>query len=123
MFISRRCLQAVGYFDAARYGAGYGEEVDFCMRAARAGFRNVAAGDVFVRHVGEVSFGDTGAARREKAQALVDSLYPEFQVKLREYLARDPLRELRERADLERRRRSAPGILARLRAFARRLGG
>jgi GT2 family glycosyltransferase len=123
MFISRRCLQAVGYFDEARYGTGYGEEVDFCMRAARAGFRNVAAGDVFVRHVGEVSFGNTGAARREKAQALVDSLYPEFQVKLREYLARDPLRELRERADLERRRRSGPGILARLRAFARRLGG
>jgi GT2 family glycosyltransferase len=105
MFISRRCLHRVGYFDQARYGTGYGEEVDFCMRAARASFRNVAAGDVFVRHIGEVSFGDAGAERRAKAQATVDALYPEFQVKLRDYLARDPLRELRERADRERQRR------------------
>jgi GT2 family glycosyltransferase len=105
MFIARRCLQRVGPFDEARYGTGYGEEVDFCMRAARAGFRNVAAGDVFVRHVGEVSFGEAGAERRLKAQATVDALYPEFQVRLAEYLARDPLRELRERAELERQRR------------------
>lgn len=102
MFIARRCLDRVGAFDEARYGAGYGEEVDFCMRAARAGFRNVAAGDVFVRHVGEVSFGNTGVARRQKAQAMVDALYPEFQVKLREFLAADPLRELRSRANLAR---------------------
>jgi GT2 family glycosyltransferase len=102
MLISRRCLDRVGLFDEARYGAGYGEEVDFCMRAARAGFRNVAAGDVFVRHVGEVSFGNTGGERRAKAQALVDSLYPEFQVRLKQFLAVDPLARLRERADLAR---------------------
>ena len=58
--------------------AGYGEEVDFCMRAARKGFRNVLAGDVFVLHVGEVSFKDAGVERRQKAQATVDALYPEF---------------------------------------------
>jgi GT2 family glycosyltransferase len=117
MFISRRCLARVGLFDEGRYGTGYGEEVDFCMRAARAGFRNVGAGDVFVRHVGEVSFGDTGVERREKAQATVDALYPEFQVGLRDFLARDPLRELRARADAERARRARGwrGILRRLR--------
>src|SRR5207248_314955 len=41
MFITRECLERVGVFDEARYGAGYGEEVDFCMRAARAGFRHL----------------------------------------------------------------------------------
>ena len=106
MFISRRCLARVGPFDEERYGAGYGEEVDFCMRAARAGFRHVAAGDVFVRHVGEVSFGARGLERRAKAQATVDALYPEFQVRLREFLDRDALAGLRRRADLERLRRS-----------------
>jgi GT2 family glycosyltransferase len=113
MLIARRCLDRIGYFDEERYGTGYGEEVDFCMRAARAGFRNVAAGDVFVRHVGEVSFGDAGAERRQRAQAMVDGLYPEFQVKLAEFLAADPLREMRERADRERAR-GKPGLLARL---------
>ena len=108
MAIGRRVLDRVGLFDAERYGAGYGEEVDFCMRAARAGFRNVLAGDVFVRHVGEVSFGGTGAERRLKAQATVDALYPEFQRRLASFLPADPPRMLRRRADLERLRR-APG--------------
>ena len=102
MFIARRALEAVGPFDEARYGAGYGEEVDFCMRVARAGWRNVIAGDVFVRHVGEVSFGGSGTERRARAQATVDALYPEFQVNLRRFLEEDPVRPLRRRADLER---------------------
>ena len=106
LFISRRCLDAVGPFDLTRYGRGYGEEVDFCMRAARAGLRNVVATDVFVEHVGEVSFGGTGMERRAEAQAMVDSLYPEFQPRLRELIATDPLRPARRRADVERLRRS-----------------
>jgi GT2 family glycosyltransferase len=105
MFIPRRVIRAIGTFDLARYGTGYGEEVDFCMRAARAGFRNVVAADAFVRHVGEVSFG--GSVRSERvarAQALVDSLYPEFQQRLSEFIPRDPLRPFRDRVDRERRR-------------------
>src|SRR5204862_2948087 len=104
-FIARRALATVGEFDAARYGAGYGEEVDFCMRAARAGLRNVLAADVFVKHVGEVSFGGSATARRLEAQAEIDRLYPEFQPRLRDHLERDPTLMLRRRADLERLRR------------------
>jgi GT2 family glycosyltransferase len=109
MLITRRCLEGVGLFDYERYGAGYGEEVDFCMRAARAGFRNVIAADVFVRHVGEVSFSGTDIssdARRANAQATVDALYPEFQQQLRTFIPADPLRALRRRADLQRLRRT-----------------
>jgi GT2 family glycosyltransferase len=104
MAISRKCLDRVGPFDVARYGTGYGEEVDFCMRAARKGFRNVLAGDVFVLHVGEVSFRDTGIERRQKAQATVDALYPEFQQRLAQFIPSDPPRNLRRRADLQRLR-------------------
>lgn len=106
MYIARRALDRVGPFDEARYGAGYGEEVDFCMRAARAGFTHVIAGDVFVRHVGEVSFAGAGTERRARAQAMVDELYPEFQTGLRVFLAADPVLGLRRRADLERLRRA-----------------
>ena len=104
MYITRRCLDRVGPFDYERYGAGYGEEVDFCMRAARAGFRNVIAADVFVRHHGEVSF-EGSDERRLKAQATVDALYPEFQQGLKAFIQADPLRGLRRRADLQRLRR------------------
>ena len=102
MYITRRCIERVGVFDEARYGAGYGEEVDFCMRASRAGFRHLVAADVFVHHVGEVSFGGSGLERRAKAQATVDALYPEFQPRVRDFIARDPLARLRQRATLAR---------------------
>jgi len=104
MYITRACIRRVGIFDEARYGAGYGEEVDYCMRVARAGLRNVIAADAFVRHQGEVSFGNSGADRRARAQAIVDELYPEFQERLRDFIPRDPLRPLRERVDRERQR-------------------
>jgi GT2 family glycosyltransferase len=116
MFITRECIDRVGLFDEARYGAGYGEEVDFCMRASRAGFRHLVAGDAFVRHAGEVSFGSQGGERRARAQAIVDELYPEFQPRVRDFIARDPLAELRRRADRARGRRSP---LARLMGFLR----
>jgi GT2 family glycosyltransferase/glycosyltransferase involved in cell wall biosynthesis len=102
MFIARRALDELGAFDEAAFGRGYGEEVDFCMRAARAGYRNLLAADTFVFHEGEVSFGDSGAATRRKAQAIIDERYPEFQPNLGTYLHREPARPFRRRVDLAR---------------------
>ena len=56
MYIPRRALSALGYFDARRFGKGYGEENDFSRRAASRGWTNVLAPNVFVRHLGETSF-------------------------------------------------------------------
>ncbi|QJR15560.1 glycosyltransferase family 2 protein [Usitatibacter palustris] len=102
MYIRRECLDRVGLFDFERYGQGYGEEVDFCMRASRAGFRHLLAGDLFVYHQGEVSFGNTGVERRAQAQRTVDTLYPEFQPTVRAFVQADPPRPLREAVDRQR---------------------
>ena len=40
MYIRRDSLNAVGLFDTEHFGKGYGEENDFCQRAAAAGWRN-----------------------------------------------------------------------------------
>ncbi|MFZ3323483.1 MAG: glycosyltransferase [Usitatibacter sp.] len=104
MYISRRLLDAIGPFDAEAFGQGYGEEVDFCMKARRAGFRNLLCADTFVFHEGEVSFGSSGMDRRAKAQAIVDSRYPEFQPTLAEFLRDDPVKPCRVRVDEARRR-------------------
>lgn len=98
MFIARRCLAEVGPFDEEAFGRGYGEEVDFCMRAARAGWRHLLAADTFVYHQGEVSFGGGAQEIRDRAQAIVDARYPEFQPRVRAFLDADPPRESRERA-------------------------
>jgi GT2 family glycosyltransferase len=106
MYVTRRALDAVGTFDEAAFGRGYGEEVDFCMRAAAAGLRNVLAADVFVFHEAEVSFGPGAAELRTAAQRIIDERYPEFPALVSEFISRDPLRTCRRRADLERLRAS-----------------
>jgi GT2 family glycosyltransferase len=111
MLITRECRQAVGPFDEEAFGRGYGEEVDFCMRAMRQGFRNLLCADTFVFHQGEVSFGNSGAERRLAAQKLVDERYPEFQLRLREFLEHEPARALRRAVDLERLRMSTKPLL------------
>jgi len=98
MFIRRACLAAVGPFDEAAFGKGYGEEVDFCLRAARAGWRNLLCADVFVYHAGEVSFGGGSQDMKERAQRIVDERYPEFMPSVRDWFARDPAASLRRRA-------------------------
>ncbi len=102
MLIRRECLDAVGYFDEEAFGRGYGEEVDFCMRAAREGFRHLLCADTFVFHEGEVSFRGTGADRRQAAQKLVDLRYPEFMTRVREYIGADPARAFRRAIDVAR---------------------
>ena len=78
MYVRRALLDAIGAFDMA-FGAGYGEENDFCLRAARAGWRNVLADDAFVVHTGGRSFaGQKDAARRRRNMALLLERHPHY---------------------------------------------
>ena len=99
MFIRRACLDAVGAFDAERFGRGYGEENDFCMRAAKAGWRHVLAGDVFVFHRGAVSFAESRAPQLERSAAALLEAHPEYGRIVQEFVARDPAAGLRQAID------------------------
>jgi GT2 family glycosyltransferase/2-polyprenyl-3-methyl-5-hydroxy-6-metoxy-1,4-benzoquinol methylase len=112
MFIRRACLEEVGLFDTERFGRGYGEENDFCMRARKAGWRNLLAMDVFVRHAGGVSFGEEKAKRVQQAQELLARLHPEYHGLVHEHLKADPAKAARLAVDVARLRASAlPSIL------------
>jgi GT2 family glycosyltransferase len=102
MYIRRSCLAQVGPFDAERFGRGYGEENDFCMRAAGAGWRNVLAGDVFVYHKGSVSFSGERPALTLTASRTLAELHPQYLGLVREFVIRDPSGPLREAVDLAR---------------------
>lgn len=102
MLVRRECLDEIGYFDEEAFGRGYGEEVDFCMRASRAGFRHLLCADTFVFHEGEVSFRASGAELREAAQRLVDQRFPEFQARVRGHIEADPGRPYRRAVDMVR---------------------
>lgn len=102
MYVRRDCLREVGLFDMETFGKGYGEENDFCLRAAAAGWRNLHALDVFVRHTGGVSFGDSKARRELDAMVTLRRLYPHYEPEVLEYIRVDPPAAARKRADKAR---------------------
>jgi O-antigen biosynthesis protein len=102
MFIRRDCLRRIGTFDAERFGRGYGEENDFCLRAAKAGWRNLLAADVFVFHEGAVSFSGERETLMDASAAALLEAHPEYGRLVQEFIARDPLADLRASIDAER---------------------
>ena len=107
MFVRRALIDAIGAFDMA-FGLGYGEENDFCLRAARAGWRNVLADDAFVVHVGGRSFSGQKEHLSPRNLALLLEHHPHYLRMVEEYIAADPLRALREAALSEGARASGP---------------
>ena len=97
LYLRRDCLAETGVFDAATFGKGYGEENDFCLRAAKRGWRHVLAGDVFVHHAGGRSFGTRAAALRERNRRLLNLRHPGYDALVEAFVAADPARPLRRR--------------------------
>ena len=108
LYVRRDCLTDVGEFDAAVFGLGYGEEVDFCLRARAKNWTHRVAGDVFVYHASGSSFGTRKAALLDRSQRLLNLRYPGYDRYIASYRAVDPLHSLRRRLD-ERRLASVDG--------------
>ena len=102
MYITRHSLDDVGYFDVERFGKGYGEENDFCLRASAKGYVHLLAGDCYVRHLGGSSFGASKLKRIKRATRIIDELYPHYAPQVRQFVEQDPPQELRKRLDLAR---------------------
>jgi GT2 family glycosyltransferase/glycosyltransferase involved in cell wall biosynthesis len=88
MYIRRDCLEAVGGFDEATFGRGYGEENDFCLRATAAGWQHVLACDTFVFHAGETSFGKD-SPERARAWSLLTARYPHYAAAVARHIEAD----------------------------------
>lgn len=99
MYIRRACLDQLGLFDAERFGRGYGEENDFCMRALKAGWRHVLAADVFLYHEGSVSFSEERFELIKAATTALLSVHPEYTSRVHEFIKADPAAELRAAVD------------------------
>lgn len=102
LYMRRDCLTDVGTLDAALFGKGYGEEVDFCLRARRRGWSHRLAADVFVYHAGGLSFGSQRTALVDRSRRLVNMRHPGYEGFIASFLAQDPLHYLRRRLDEHR---------------------
>ncbi len=111
-YVRRALLDEIGAFDPA-FGAGYGEENDFCLRAAAHDWRNVLCDDCFVVHTGGRSFGSEKDALVPKNTATLLARHPGYLEMVQRYIAADPLKPLREAAATQRRRAEGarPGVL------------
>lgn len=104
-FVKRKALLQVGLFDQAKWGKGYGEEVDWSQKAASRGWRHVAAPGVFVEHVGSQSFSDKKDDALTNALKKLSSEYPDFDATVQDFIRRDPLSAHRRQLDIARVKR------------------
>ncbi len=97
MAISRKAIDTVGAFDAARFGKGYGEENDFSLRVREHGFRNVLCDNAYVVHHGGRSFGPLGLEPDEMSMQRLLERHPGYLAEVEAFIQADPLRPDRER--------------------------
>lgn len=101
MYIRRDCIDEIGLFDAATWGRGYGEEVDFCLKATAMGWRHMMAADTFVVHRGNVSFGNEKLERIQESARKITERYPFYDQLIQRFLAADPAAPIRRAVNLE----------------------
>ena len=78
IYIRREVFQEIGIFDEINFPRGYGEENDFCMRAVRAGWRNIVDDRTLVYHVRSASFRDEKTRLYDTGRNVVDERYPDY---------------------------------------------
>jgi GT2 family glycosyltransferase/glycosyltransferase involved in cell wall biosynthesis len=106
LYVKRDVLRCIGQLDEA-FGRGYGEENDFCARAADLGFRNVAAAGVLVEHRDGSSFQAEKDVLLPQNLRLLHTRYPEYMELVMAAERRDDLRSARWALDAARLRRAA----------------
>jgi len=101
-YMRREVINKIGMLDDNAFKVGYGEENDFCMRALHAGFKNVIIGDVFVFHVGSVSFSAIKAENMKKGENALKLKHPNYLNMVHHFLNVDPVLILRRNLDIAR---------------------
>lgn len=98
-YIRRALLDDIGLFDARRFGMGYGEENDFCMRALARGWLHVADDATFIHHAGNRSFGASHVQQYRRAQVMMSRMHRRYMPTIAEFMKRDPLAPVRARIE------------------------
>ena len=99
MFMSRKAIDEIGLFDEI-FGHGYGEENDWCMRAAQKGYKNVFLPNLYVYHKHGASFNDKGSKKREKLRNrnhdILIGKYPTYDAEVQRYIHKNPADKIRK---------------------------
>lgn len=91
MAMNPKFLAEIPEFDTV-FGRGYGEEVDWCRRAAALGGRHVGLSGLFVEHRGGESFGSEEKLRLvQQNNAVIERRYPGYDRAVQAFIRDDAL--------------------------------
>lgn len=98
MYISRTAIREVGWFDEY-FGLGYGEEVDWAVRASMKGFAHYLCTSTFAYHKGSASFGQSTRLKAvQNSNRIISERYPFYDQMIQDYIMVDELRVIRNAA-------------------------
>ncbi len=97
LYLRREALDEIGDFDEAAFGVGYGEEVDWCLRASAAGFEHLLDDATYLFHRGASSFGAGSARQARRAQRTLARRHPRYERQIQVFIADQPLRPVLHR--------------------------
>lgn len=96
MAISKQVLDKIGKFNEKDFGRGYGEEIDWCLRAKSNGFISVIATNLYVYHKHGGSFGiDTKRKLMLDNSKIIARKYPNFASWVRETAENSEYKKIR----------------------------
>ena len=94
MAFNRDLVERIGLFDPA-FGRGYGEENDWCRRAAALGYRHLIVPNLLVYHVHGAIFGEQKQKWLEINQQLLYRRHPDYLRQIDAFLRADLLSPMR----------------------------
>ncbi len=99
MALNRHVIEEIGMFDEG-FGLGYGEENDWCMRARKAGYKNVLIPNLYVFHHGGTTF-NSYLGKQKKHHQLKNlkrlrQRHPDFVRVHTRFRSEDPMKQIRD---------------------------
>lgn len=91
MFIKRKTLNTIGFFDEEAFGKGYGEENDFSYRCLDYGLKHVLCDNVIVYHKESMSFQSDKKEFIEKNAKILEKRYPVYYKKTESWCEKFPI--------------------------------
>ncbi len=96
MYVTRSALDIVGNFDETNFSKGYGEENDFCMRAAKRGFLHFIEDSTYIYHRRAASFKESKKEIIMQSMKTLTRMHPEYKYLVLKWIISDPLDEFRK---------------------------
>jgi len=96
MGINKDIVGQIGMFDEETFKKGYGEENDWCMRAAKKGYKNIIIPNLFVYHKHGGSFASEEKKRliNENSLKLLKK-HPDYNIIIQDFIQTDPAGDIR----------------------------